>query len=99
MNNLNNMKNMLSLNLDNKASNFEQNKYITINDNVNVNGYIDYIDDNRIYEFKCTKGIDSPHYLQLLIYAWMCIPENITRNYYIFNPVTNECHQLIIDNG
>ena len=88
--------NMLNLKLKNNINNFEVKKQ-RITRNVILNGIIDYIDDNSIYEFKTTKCLDYSHYIQLIIYAWMCIPEKKKRRYYLFNIVTNTKYELIID--
>lgn len=34
-------------------------------------GYIDCIDDNMIYEFKCVNKLETEHYLQLAIYMYL----------------------------
>ena len=36
-----------------------------------INGFIDCIDGNNIYEFKCIKEFDSKHYLQLATYMYL----------------------------
>lgn len=64
-------------------------------------GRIDCIDNNNIYEFKCTKTLEYEHILQLAIYMYMYetklreepINEQtdiILNNYYLFNILTNE---------
>jgi hypothetical protein len=40
-------------------------------------GYIDCIDDNKIYEFKCVQKLENEHYLQLAIYMYLYETYNI----------------------
>lgn len=54
-------------------------KYISINCKVAnipqretiIKGYIDCIDENKIYEFKCVSKLENKHILQLAIYMYM----------------------------
>ena len=39
--------------------------------NRKIIGSIDCIDDNNIYEFKCTKELSNDHYIQLAIYMYL----------------------------
>jgi hypothetical protein len=39
--------------------------------NRTLTGYIDCIDNNKIYEFKCVDKLESEHYLQLAIYMYL----------------------------
>jgi len=65
-----------------------------------IGNRVDLIDDNYLYEFKCTKELTTEHKLQLLIYAW--ITKNITeedntllnKGYRLFNIVNNELLEL-----
>jgi hypothetical protein len=36
-----------------------------------LTGYIDCVDDNKIYEFKCVHKLENEHYLQLAIYMYL----------------------------
>ena len=68
-----------------------------------IGNRVDLIDDNYLYEFKCTKELTTEHKLQLLIYAW--ITKNITeedntllnKGYRLFNIVNNELLELNYD--
>ncbi len=39
--------------------------------NKRLTGYVDCIDDNKIYEFKCVQKLENEHYLQLSIYMYL----------------------------
>ena len=39
--------------------------------NRKIIGYIDCIDGNNIYEFKCVDQLEGEHYLQLAIYMYL----------------------------
>lgn len=43
---------------------------------IEINGIIDGIDKNNIWEFKCVNELEIEHKLQLIIYAWMWIHKN-----------------------
>jgi hypothetical protein len=59
-------------------------------------GYIDCIDDNNIYEFKCVQQIETEHFLQLAIYMYQIekINKNKNYNYYLYNILTDELFQV-----
>ena len=65
-------------------------------------GYIDCIDDNKIYEFKCVKKLKSKHYLQLACYMYLHKSNNRDSNlekskitkYYLYNILTNELKKV-----
>lgn len=67
-----------------------------------IGNRIDLIDDNYVYEFKCTKNLTIEHKLQLLIYAWMINNldegnkdyELRTKGFRLFNIVNNEMFEL-----
>jgi len=67
-----------------------------------IGNRVDLIDDNYIYEFKCTKNLTIEHKLQLLIYAWMINNldegnkdyELRTKGFRLFNIVNNEMFEL-----
>jgi hypothetical protein len=40
--------------------------------NIELNGYIDCVDNNNIYEFKCVKNLEKEHFLQLAVYMYQC---------------------------
>ena len=67
----------------------------------NIVGFIDCIDNNNIYEFKCVSKLEIEHYLQLAIYMYLFetnynITENkiITKHYYLYNILTNELLEI-----
>ena len=49
-------------------------KYIIENEkellNRNLNGFVDCIDNNNLYEFKCVQTLEKEHFLQLAIYMY-----------------------------
>lgn len=60
---------------------------------VNINGYIDCIDNNNIYEFKCCQEIKEEHFLQLAIYMFLNKSNNQFK-YYLFNILNNEQYEI-----
>ena len=72
--------------------------------NRRLEGFIDCIDDNKIYEFKCVHKLEKEHYLQLAIYMYLYeteikIKNNlknhiITNKYYLYNILSNEIQQI-----
>ena len=67
------MKNLEKLNISDKAI-FEK-KLVIENKpellNRKITGYMDCLDYNKIYEFKCVGELENKHYLQLAIYAYI----------------------------
>ena len=65
--------------------------------NIIIKGIIDCIDNNNIYEFKCTNKLENNHILQLAIYIFMYESNNnkINNNYYLYNILTGEKNQII----
>lgn len=63
-----------------------------MNTNISIYGYVDYLDDENLYEFKCVKKIKTEHILQLAIYMWLDKKKNpnIKRKYILYNVLTNE---------
>lgn len=63
-------------------------------------GYIDCIDflSSNVYEFKCVNELESKHYLQLAIYAYICEIQKLhIKNYYIYNILSNELNEITFD--
>jgi len=66
-------------------------------------GYIDCIQNNKLYEFKCTSELNNEHRLQLMVYMWLFehykIENNITEltKYYLYNILTDEMYELQSD--
>jgi len=78
--NLNKCVNRLtSLNLTDKAV-FEKKSGSQGNNSTlcgkKINGYMDCVDGNNVYEFKCVKELDSKHYLQLATYMFLYESQN-----------------------
>jgi hypothetical protein len=94
--NLNESLNRLTkLNITNNAifEKYIKYKYLGID----INGYIDCIDNNNMYEFKCCQEIKEEHFLQLGIY--MFINESVYNSikqtkYFLFNILNNEQYEI-----
>jgi len=66
---------------------------------IKIGNRVDLIDDNFIYEFKCTTELTIENKLQLLIYAWMVTNleddnELKGKGFRLFNIVNNEMFEL-----
>ena len=66
---------------------------------IKIGNRVDLIDDNFIYEFKCTAELTIENKLQLLIYAWMVTNleddnELKGKGFRLFNIVNNEMFEL-----
>lgn len=85
--------------LDLSSPEFE--KYITIHSetfNRDINGYIDCIDGNNLYEFKCVNKLKDYHYIQLAIYAFMNeLIKRGTTKYYIYNILRDRLDEIKFD--
>jgi hypothetical protein len=69
---------------------------------IQINGMIDCIDGNKIYEFKCVSELKKEYAIQLALYAYiveMNNHENIDYEYYLYNILTNEMMQIVFDIG
>jgi hypothetical protein len=68
-------------------------------------GFIDCIDRNNIYEFKCVQKLEKEHFIQLAIYAYMNEVSNreVSNrgyrefNYYLYNILTDEMFSIIVN--
>ena len=63
-------------------------------------GFIDCIDRNNIYEFKCVQKLENEHFIQLAIYAYMnevSNGEGLDYNYYLYNILTDEMFSIIVN--
>jgi hypothetical protein len=60
---------------DDENNNFDSidefTKSINLKYKIRFNAIVDAINDNYIWEFKCTDNLDPEHFLQLIIYAWL----------------------------
>jgi len=77
--------------------------------NRKIIGYVDCLDANNIYEFKCTSKLNSDHLLQLGIYMYLYethkgelvsstdSPINTQTNYYLFNILSGELIKIESD--
>lgn len=67
--------------------------------NVPIVGYIDCINNDNIYEFKCVKALKKEHYIQLALYKYMYETLNYNKkdvnNYYLYNILSDELIKLI----
>jgi hypothetical protein len=78
---------------------FEKNVENTF-DGILFKGFIDCIDRNKVWEFKCVSELKKEHFIQLAIYAYMIMTDPKYKKYekykfYLYNILTNECHQII----
>jgi hypothetical protein len=93
-----------------KSSKYEVEYKMTNNNELygyNINGYIDCISNNKIYntiyEFKCVSTLDKTHFLQLALYMYMYKSHNKILNgvdnnkYVLFNIITNEYFEIKCD--
>ena len=89
--------NVLHLNLNkNSIFEFPISKSLFIDENeITLNGSIDYIDDEKIIEFKCVNELSYEHISQL--YFYMFILENSKLNYFIVNVLTSETYKIPYD--
>ena len=63
--------------------------------NRKLTGYVDCIDKNNVYEFKCVAKLENTHYLQLAIYAYVISTLKKEKyNYYIYNILTDELTKI-----
>ena len=66
-------------------------------------GFVDCIDRNRVYEFKCVNKLENEHFIQLAIYAYLIEYDNLLWNYdieysyYLYNILSDEMYQINID--
>jgi len=56
--------------------------------NTNILGCIDAIQNDELWELKCTHTLDDIHIIQLAIYSWLC--SDTKSKLYLFNILTNE---------
>lgn len=66
--------------------------------NAKIKGFIDIVDHDKkiIWEIKCTQELKDEHYLQLLIYKYVCHKLGIYMDYryLLFNIRTGEIHKI-----
>ena len=53
--------------------------------NRKIIGYVDCIDNNNLYEFKCVSKIENEHYLQLAIYIYLYETQKLNKITYSIN--------------
>jgi hypothetical protein len=46
-------------------------KSIGLKQKIRFTGIVDAINEQHIYEFKCTENLEPEHYIQVIIYAWL----------------------------
>lgn len=65
---------------------------------ISINGRVDCISNNNVFELKCTRHLTLEHFLQLIVYCWLIKksdPENYDlQNFKILNIMTNELYIL-----
>ena len=62
-----------------------------------LGGFVDCIDKDNLYEFKCVSNIESEHIIQTALYMYLHHREKLLSknyNYYIFNILTGEMKQI-----
>jgi hypothetical protein len=59
-----------------------------------INGIIDCISGNNVFEFKCVDNIDYVHYIQLALYKY--ISDSYDSNYFLLNIIDNSCYRVDI---
>ncbi len=66
---------------------------------IRINGRLDLITDNDVFELKCAKELSLQHKLQLTIYCWMwnIINPSIPKEFKLFNYRTCEMFKIIYD--
>jgi hypothetical protein len=63
--------------------------------NRTLSGYVDCINGNDVYEFKCVSKLTKEHYLQLAIY--MYILNDNTKTYYLYNVINDSLNRVDYD--
>lgn len=96
------MKRLGALNISEKAE-FEK-RFVLENRSElldrKIIGYIDCIDGDNIYEFKCVNKLENENYLQLAIYMYLhkFVTGCETGHYYLYNILTDELDEIKCDN-
>ena len=64
--------------------------------NINIAGYIDCINDNDIYEFKCVTKLTNEYFLQLAVYMYLYLTNtsNNNKSFYLYNILSGEKYEL-----
>lgn len=62
--------------------------------NVVIKGFVDAVDKNNVYEFKCVDDLTMEHKLQLIVYAWVISKTNNDKCFKLFNIKTGEILRL-----
>jgi len=73
-------------------------KSINIRKKIRFNARVDALNNEDIWEFKCTDILEPEHFIQLIIYAWLwnmtCVEERGNRTFKIMNIRTGEMYKL-----
>ncbi len=80
-------------NLNFKNPNFET-QIIKEIDDYTLIGSIDLIDNDNIYEFKCTNNVSDEHFIQLGIYGYL---NDNFNNLYLYNIFLNKLYKISIN--
>lgn len=62
----------------------------------NIEGRIDLLNGDEIWEFKCVSNLDDSHIIQTVLYQYLLGKENTTG--YLFNILTNEIIKIKLNN-
>jgi superfamily I DNA/RNA helicase len=98
------VKRMSSLNITSKAR-FERRMELencAELSNRKLIGYIDCVDQENIYEFKCVKQVEPEHYLQLALYAYINESNSqgvSNQRYFLYNVLTDQLDEVLFDYG
>ena len=63
----------------------------------NLEGYIDCVDGNNVYEFKCVDKLLDEHFIQLSLYMYIHSAKNVGCKYFLYNILDDELHQVECD--
>jgi len=97
---------------DSKTENENKDKYdavdrftksIGLKNKIRFSAIIDAIDQNTVYEFKCTETLEPEHYIQVVIYSWLwskiCEKDQGPRVFKLLNIRTGEMQHLHYKEG
>jgi hypothetical protein len=66
-----------------------------VHGNINIYGIVDAVDDETVWEFKCTDSTVIDHFLQVIMYAWIwrhCVEGK--RKFKLMNVMTGDIFEL-----
>ena len=62
-----------------------------------LEGYLDCVDGNNIYEFKCVDKLLDEHFIQLSLYMYIYSIKHPNCNYFLYNILDGELYQVKCD--